>query len=279
MRVFVFLGGVLGFLASLYFLLVVLSFFPEGEVLFSSGIYLFLKDVVGPFAAGLGGAVAGAFSSYMFQLATDKAKSAVEAVNSYNRALTILNSKYNDLCTIKNGMVVPYSHHEFRFVMMPSLPLRHPVQGNAIDFLSDKLVIHGLADVFAKVVLAEERYSSSICNITERNKMLEQYRAESDASGVRERDMLSMLVRIHGPERVIRLHQYTENMLVALDEALRTLYEAINALHEELAPKIILKDMKCLAIDLTSSAKLLETPGPKIQDIVKLVREHNVPQA
>ncbi|WP_213157988.1 hypothetical protein [Pseudomonas aeruginosa] len=279
MRVFVFLGGVLGFLASLYFLLVVLSFFPEGEILFSSGIYLFLKDVVGPFAAGLGGAVAGAFSSYMFQLATDREKSAVEAVNNYNRALAILNSKYNDLCTIKKGMVVPYFHHEVRFVMMPSLPARHPIQSNAIDFLCDSLVVHGLGDVFGKVVLAEERYSSSICNIAERNKMLEQYRAELDASDVRGGDILSMLVRIHGRERVIRLYQYTESMLVALDEALRTLYEVINALSEELAPKIILKNMKCLAIDLTSSAKLLETPDPKIQDIVKLIGGHNVPQA
>lgn len=263
-------GIIFGLAASVFTVIFALAFYPSAEQILPSKTYEFLKDILGPVAAGFGGAIAGAvmgaFANARVQEKFEHNKSAIAQITSYNMGLIILTSMYRELATLKKDLVIPIKDEPLRFILMPITHELKISSDRATDALSILLSTLGLAEPLSDLMLAEQSYAAAMGSLIERNRIVPEYREKFDNAmskkAGRQRTGLKELVEIHGHTSILRLYNFSEATISGLDNSLVKLHGVMARLDAELAPLIKYKNHKLLKL-ANSGLYLNPTPPPK----------------
>jgi hypothetical protein len=244
-------GAVIGAVLTILLLMGALSFFSDAKEVVSPDLYSFLKDIVGPIAAGFGGAIAGALTTY--KVSTDaqaKTEGLIEARN-YNRGVLILVSKLNELASIKKSMIIPCESDLLRFATIPALPTQDKDRGRAEAYLTETLIALESYDVIKHVVLAEEYFDSVRSSLNERNRMVDRHRAQIEQGDSRFEGRVSLnnLVQVHGVGATIKLYVFTEQFIEMVDDSIVILRRAIDSVSDTCAEKLKGRGIKILKYD------------------------------
>lgn len=253
----------MGFVVTIFLFLGLLAVFPESTSPIPSVVHNIFKDILGPVAAGFGGALLGAFSTYAIQSNTERRKEKISFIKSYNEGLTILTMKYKDLWSIKQQVIVPCQNEPLRFMRMPRFQEYLSSDDRAIDALSQIIINAGMGDLLSKLLVAEKKYTAALASFGERNDLLLQYVAELDGyyakTKGRQRPTLADLVLIHSHTRILRLYDFSEGVIRNLDDAIASLYHIINHLRTTLPAKIEFEKYPLIDVKVEVSEK---TPPP-----------------
>ncbi|MBD9653559.1 hypothetical protein IB239_01875 [Pseudomonas sp. PDM12] len=242
MRAQLIIGAALGVVGTIFLALMVLAFVVPDYSYAPSTIYNFLKDIVGPVAAGFGGALAGAYASYSFQERTLASAENKVSLKVYNKAIMVLVNKYAELLTFKMQVIAPHENVDLRFVTIPELIGFEATQEKVAYSICELLLSVGEGDLFKDLVKAESGYSSAMAAIKERSLIYGEHRARSDqvsiiASGSHDLNFKA-LVSVHGIPALVRLYQETEGMISTVDTVVEILFNALKRLDQECGPKI-----------------------------------------
>ncbi len=245
-------GFIIGLVFSVFVFFALLAFVTDQSSIFLSGAYNFFKDIVGPIAAGFGGAIAGAFATYRLQSLVEERKSKVSDVSNYNRGVEILSAKNRDLWVYKKQVVEKFQDEELRFLKMPDFP-EMPINSlMASDCLNELLIRFGMASSISALMTAERKYVATISNLWQRNKMVAKYRTELDEffrmRRTRYTPSLGDLVRVHSHTRLLRLYEYTEMAIDDLDRSLVAFYEILISLQKNMAKHIAYQGLNVLDV-------------------------------
>jgi hypothetical protein len=262
-------GIIFGLAASVFGVIIALSFYPSAEQMLPSKTYEFFKDILGPVAAGFGGAIAGAImgaiANARMQEKFEHDKAAIAQITSYNRGLIILISMYRELATLKKDLVVPIMDEPLRFIRMPITHELTVSSDRATDVLSILLSTLGLAELLSDLMLAEQSYAAAMRSLIERNRIVLEYREKFDNAISKKQGRqtagLKELVEIHGHTSMLRLYNYSEATISGLDRSLIRLHGVMARLDAELAPMVKYKNHKILG-QVSSSTYLKPVSSP-----------------
>lgn len=252
MNVILFGGAAIGSVITILLFMGVLSFFSEAEDLVNPNIYSFFKDIVGPIAAGFGGAIAGALTTYKVTSESQVKSDGLMEARNYNRGINILVSKLNELASIKRSIIIPHEDDVLRFTTIPALAIMDKDRGRAETWLTEILITLESYEVIQKMVLAEEFYDSLRSALGERNRMVERYGDQFDRSAAHLESRLSLndLVLIHGIGSTIKLYSYTEQLISMLDDSITHIAAAIDLVGDTCVEKIKGRGVKILKYKL-----------------------------
>lgn len=258
------LGLILGITVTFFLFLIVVSGIDANHPLVSSSVIAFLKDVVGPFAAGLGGAAVGALLSSHFQHAHDKAKENDQILKDYFHGYSILLSKFHELRATHENAVRPYQEYPLRFVDIPSAPGYSNIQERAELILGPILLQLGLFEVMDTIRTCETGYSYCLQNHAQRDNIFNECRDKLIDIPDEDRDILRIVEEI-GLVKVGRLYFATEGFIEVLDETLEWFAKLLNILDTQAAPQIKkLNPLKIVAASY-SALPIQKTPPPAIR--------------
>ncbi|MEH6415538.1 hypothetical protein [Pseudomonas sp. CGJS7] len=272
-------GVIFGLAASIFSILLALAFYPSAEPMLPSRTYDFFKDILGPVAAGFGGAIAGAImgaiANARVQEKFENNKTAIIQITNYNLGITILVSMYRELATLKKDLVLPVKDSPLRFLLMPITHELNVSTDRATTSLNTLLFTHGLSDLQSKLMITEQRYIATMKSLIERNRIVPEYREKFDAAVSkkqgRQKAGFKEIVEIHGHTALLRLYNFSEATISSLDQSLISLHNVIMRLDSELAPLVKYKEHKILGY--TNSKEYLEpTPPPKYSSADDLSR-------
>lgn len=273
-KVLVVVGAVLGGVICVFSSLIVLAFFPFVESIFPPKTYDFIKDILGPVAAGFGGAIAGVLTSHHIQTKAEEKKAEAQALedkrklnikkaSDYNKGVGILIAKYRDIANIKMQVVGPCAKDELRFLTMP-ISQRMPLnESKATDYLDELLIEESMGSILSRLMVVEQKYVATMSGVLERNDLILPYRAEFDAAIPRThhrmRAGLSDVVLIHGCTRLLRLYSSSEGLIANIDETLSAFDEILSKLRSDVLFRIKLKDVNI--VDFSNDRRAM-TPTP-----------------
>ncbi|CRI57749.1 hypothetical protein [Pseudomonas sp. CCOS 191] len=245
-------GFIVGLVFSVFGFFALLAFVSDQSSIFVSGAYNIFKDILGPVAAGFGGAIAGAFATYRLQSLVEDNKSKVTDVSNYNRGVEILSAKNRDLWVYKRQVIEKFQKHELRFLKMPDFP-EMPINSlMASDYLNELLIRFGMGSEISALMTAERKYVATISNLWQRNRMIAKYRMELDEffrmRRTRYTPSLGDLVRVHGHTRLLRLYEYTEMAIDDLDRSLAAFYKILISLQRNMAKHIAYQNLNILEV-------------------------------
>ncbi len=184
----------------------------------------------------------GAFATYGIQSAEERRKQKIATINSYNKGISILSMKYNDLWTLKRQVVTPFQNLPLRFMSIPRTQELTPNTEKAADALNQIVIKEGMGDLLTKLLIAEKKYTAVHASLRERNDMVLPFSKELDTylakTKGRQTPPLKTLVRIHSHTKLLRLYEYSEQFIIALDDALFYLHTLITQLEGALLLKI-----------------------------------------
>lgn len=264
-------GSIIGFVATIFLVFVLLSVFSESTSPVPSVVYAIFKDILGPVAAGFGGALLGAFATYAMQSNVERRKEKISAVNAYNKGMTVLLVKYKDLWTLKQQVIVPCQDLPLRFLRIPRFQEFLPNSESATDSLNQIIISAGIGDLLSKLMIAEKKYIAALASFRERNDMVLQYMTELDThfskTKGRQTPSLSDLVEIHSHTRLLRLYDFSESVIRNLDDAITYLHDLIVKLGEKLPSQIKFQKNPLIEINLE---KPEQTPMPHYRTIDEL---------
>ncbi|WP_312571390.1 hypothetical protein [Stutzerimonas balearica] len=258
------IGMLAGVVLSFFLLTALLVIFTDSNPALPPNFFTFLKDVIGPVAAGFGGAIAGAASSYYMQQHSEANKETKKRELDYNSGLSVIAAKINDLASTKAALIIPYQHNRLRFIEIPALPAGEPISASAEQCLGHILITLGKAQLMMKLNLAEQRYRASVWNLAERSRYIQRYREDADkhASGNRRTITLLEISEITGLSRLIRLYNFTEQMIAVLDEAIISLKEIMLEIQKECSPLLKKEGCKIILLTPEENESLERTPPP-----------------
>lgn len=273
-KVLVVVGAILGCVICVFSLLIVLAIFPFVESIFPPRTYDFVKDILGPVAAGFGGAIAGVLTSHNIQSKAEAKKAEVQALedirklnikkaSNYNKGVGILIAKYRDIANIKMQVVVPCARDELRFLTMPTSQKIPINESKATDYLDELLIEESMGSILSRLMVVEQKYVATMSGVLDRNDLILPYRAEFDAALPRThhrlRAGLSEVVSIHGCTRLLRLYLSSENLICNIDDTLSAFDEILTKLQSDVLCLIKLKDVNI--VDFSNDQRAM-TPTP-----------------
>jgi hypothetical protein len=288
-------GAALGMVGSVFLSLIVLSFFPTAESILPARTYEFIKDILGPVAAGFGGAIAGVLTSHHIQTKVEARKAESQAlaearkaeaealsvertaevnkVSDYNKGIGILISKYRDIATIKRQVVMTSKNDPLRFLTMPISQDIPENQLRASDHLGKLLIEQGMGDVLSKLMVLEQKYVAAMYGVRERNRTVLPYRAEFDAALPRDQFRrsagLSDVIWVHGCTRLLRLYSFSEGFISMIDDTLISFDNTLIELQVIFSGKFKFPDLNI--IDYQNDGTALEpTPPPFYKTVDEL---------
>lgn len=234
------LGAFAGAILTIFVVMAGLAFLEPGEYGVPAPLYNLLKDIVGPVAAGFGGAISGAFVSYRYQQDNERRQTLREEGKSYNRAMGLLAYKLNDIASIKTSAILPYENHSLRFIIIPAMPHSQAREERATDTLSDILIGRGEEDLLPLVFEAEEMYHSARESFFQRVQLISEMREKTEAAeeGSGRLISLEIMVSIHGAGATIRMYRLTEQVIVAIDDSIDQLINALEILGQRCGSKL-----------------------------------------
>ncbi|WP_338487578.1 hypothetical protein VRB78_16350 [Pseudomonas trivialis] len=263
-------GIIFGLAASVFSMIFALAFYPSAEQILPSKTYEFFKDILGPVAAGFGGAIAGAvmgaIANARMQEKFEHNKAAIAQITSYNMGLIILTSMYRELATLKKDLVIPVKDEPLRFILMPITHEINISSDRATDAMRILISTLGLAELLSDLMLAEQSYVAAMGSLIERNRMVLEYREKFDNAMSkkpgRQKAGLKELVEIHGHTSILRLYNYSEATISGLDRSLVRLHDVMVRLDAELAPLVKYKGHILLGLK-NSGTYLIPAPSPR----------------
>ncbi|WP_341860578.1 hypothetical protein AAEO47_06825 [Pseudomonas aeruginosa] len=236
-------GAYLGVTIVFFGLLVVLSFSSEISDLITPTVLSLLKDIVGPVAAGFGGAIAGAYAAYFLSrseaLRIKKEKEAEEKrvremqeIQEINVTLVGLFAKLNDVWTIKKSYFDPWEDEPLRFLTIPpfTMPLKVPERISNSTIANIECL--GLDNAVRLFYMADEGYYAILDNLSARGALLRDIRELMSANGcangvsVGLRDYLVYA----GIGRLVALYINTEELIRQIKAVSSDLIASISAL-------------------------------------------------
>ncbi|MCP1651815.1 hypothetical protein [Pseudomonas nitroreducens] len=284
MQVFV-VGVLVGVTTTFFGLLLLLSFSPDIGELVTPSIFSLLKDIVGPVAAGFGGAIAGAFAAYFLSRAESKRKRSedafeevrknrLEEVRQINIALVGLAAKLNDVLSIKKSYIDPMVDDRARFIVIPPFVRPATSRERISDQTTAMLACLPLKNATSLIYQADEGYFSLLDGLYTRGVVLQELRdlLERNKKHVGQ-PTLTLLdyVNAGGGGRLIALYLMTEDMLSLLTETAQSLADAILAVTE-----MAMERYKGLGIPLVTHKKLMSDsffiPPPYFDSVESLKR-------
>ncbi|SNT47213.1 MULTISPECIES: hypothetical protein [unclassified Pseudomonas] len=270
MRLFFLFGVLLGGLSTFYLALLLVAIEPNLGILINSNVVSLLKDVVGPVAAGFGGAIAGAYAAYTLQESKEKARSDRESAGAVSRARLVLVRCLSELTSLKKYHFYPHRDESLRFVMINLLPEAPVVEASVSDKFIDVLADIGAGPALDSVMLSIARYKACFENFSRRNQSLQEFRQAMQEGNfhIREEVSVENMVEAYGAPRLMAMYRNTEEIIVVLDEAIATLNAAI-----ELTTNVVSDGFKGSGLPQLmfkihdAHLKFLEPlPAPKIQE-------------
>ena len=234
------IGAVIGAVVMVFAVMAGLAFIEPGEYGVPAPLYMLLKDIVGPVAAGFGGAVSGALVSYKYQQDTERKASAKAKVRNYNKAVAILASKLNDVGSLKRIFVLPFQNDAVRFIRMPVVSGRYTTPGSAVELLEEILIEHGLHKLYTDIGIVEALYFSVHDSVGSRDRIIEKHRDRADEVSHRYGRRLTLrdVAEIHGVPSLVRLYVYTEDIISLIDECIASISSVMKRLNEECASRV-----------------------------------------
>lgn len=283
-RISFFVGVILGIVGSVFLSLTILSFFPTVEPILPTRTYEFIKDILGPVAAGFGGAIAGVLTSHHIQTKAEARKAEAEAlsaertaeaekVSDYNKGIGILISKYRDIAAIKTQVVMTSKDDQLRFLTMPISQDIPENQLRASDHLGKLLIEQGMGEMLSKLMVLEQKYIAAIYSVRERNRTILPYRTEFDAALPRDQFRrnagISDVIWIHGCTRLLRLYSFSEGFISLIDDTLVSFDNVLTELKITFPGKFKFPDLN--VIDYQNNGIALEpTPPPFYKTVDEL---------
>lgn len=237
MRLGIIIGIILGAVSTIFAFLAFFSFSDVGKRLMPADNIAFFKDIVGPLAAGLGGAAAGAVMSAYSQRVIEKDKELDKLVLDYNSGVTILLSRLNELYSFRQVAIIPYQNEAMRFISIPSMPLNAGVQGSCEALLTPVMLAIDCAELLNDISLCEARYSACLLNQQQRDLLYEECRQRAGE----DRDLAISLFDLKKQLGVIRLrniYRATEGYIEVLEETISGLTAVLSRLNSEALPKL-----------------------------------------
>lgn len=231
------LGLILGLTITFFLFLVLVSGLDANHPLVSSNVIAFLKDVVGPFAAGLGGAAVGALLSSHFQRAHDKTKEDEQILKDYFEGHSILHSKYRELKDIHFNAVQPYADKVWRFLEMPKDPGGSDIKDRAEKVLGPIFLQLGLNEALELLCLCETFHRYCLQNQAQRDAIKEECDNLLNERNVPSSDLKSAL-EVLGKNRILRLYISTEGFIEVLGKAVSEFERLIKMLDDKAFPHI-----------------------------------------
>lgn len=260
----VLLGVVIGLIVAVFLFLFTFALLPSAEPALPPGMFSLMKDIVGPVAAGFGGAIAGAFASYFIQSAAENRKKLEQECVNYSAAIGILISKINELGSIKKAMIVPCQDEQLRFFTIRTVPKGDVSKAQAAPLINDLLIRYGLSELFVELGVAEEYYLSMIWSVNHCGDYIARYRDEQrkHTLGKQREISLSTLKEIHGVSGILQLYSFVEGFILALDEAIAAMINVMERVQKELAPKLRIQGAMLLNASVPDNEVLKRTPEP-----------------
>lgn len=234
------IGAVIGAVAALFMVMAGLAFIEPGDYGVPPFLYLFLKDIVGPVAAGFGGAISGAFISYRYQQQNEERKLLSDEARSFNRAMALLAHKLNDIASIKNSAILPRQNDPVRFITIPPIAQSPSREERAAESLGEILIGRGLQDLLPDIFEAEELYHSVRESFYERATLISEMREKTEISveGRGRVVSLDLLVNILGVGATVRMYHLTEQIITGIDDAIDGLIDSLMVVGERCGRKI-----------------------------------------
>lgn len=264
MRFFFLMGALIGSLIMFYVLLGLVAYSQEISGLFNPLMISVLKDVVGPVSAGFGGAIAGAYGAYFLQQKNESEKESRVDASALHKSIILFGEMLNELLTIKKYCVYPYRDNEVRFLEIPKISPSPGVQEHLDTRIIDIFIMMNLAEQLTVIKLAAARYKACFENFSNRNQMLDEYRALLNASGFQKDIGVSLddIASVVYPGRLIAMCSMTEQTLEVLDESIQSLKSATDALADAFESKFKGSGTRGVRMDFSESG-LYMAPVPK----------------
>ncbi|CAG8866720.1 hypothetical protein [Pseudomonas fluorescens] len=264
MRFFFLMGVLIGTLIMFYALLGVVAYSQEISGLFDPLMISVLKDVVGPVSAGFGGAIAGAYGAYFLQQKNESEKESRVDASALHKSIILFGEMLNELLTTKKYCIFPYKDNEIRFLEIPKISPSPGVQEQLDTRLIDIFIAMNLAEQLTVIKLAASRYKACFENFSNRNQMLDEYRALLNASGFQKDIGVSLddIASVVYPGRLIAMCSMTEQTLEVLDESIQSLKSATDILADAFESKFKGSGTRGVRMDFSES-DLYMAPVPK----------------
>ncbi|QZX85370.1 hypothetical protein [Metapseudomonas otitidis] len=272
MRLGIIIGIILGAVSTIFIFLAFFSFYDVGKKLMSADNIAFFKDIIGPLAAGLGGAAAGAVMSVYAQKINEKDKELDKLVLDYNSGVTNLLSQLNEMYTFREIAIVPFQNDFMRFISIPALPLGGESRANSQAMLNPVLLELDCADLLNEVAMCEARYLACLQNLKQRDRLYEECRqkiADDESLFVSLFDLKNQL----GPKRLKNLYVATEGYIKVLDESIFKHQELLKRLSGEAIPRLKAKrpDRPLIKTDIMEGANLDPLSPPVFASAAELM--------
>ncbi|MGU1191403.1 hypothetical protein [Pseudomonas aeruginosa] len=282
---FLLVGMLIGGAATFFSILFLFSFSPDIEGAITPSMLSFLKDIVGPVAAGFGGAIAGAYAAYFLSrseaLRVKAEKEAeenrlreIQEVQEINVALVNLMAKLNDIWTIKVSYFDPWANNPLRFLLIPPFTMPVKVPERLPNSTVAKVACLGLKDATNILYKADEGYYSILDNLLVRGGALKEIRdllSERACTG----DLCLQDYKVFaGAGRLVALYINTEELIKLIRDISSDLIDSISALADMAVCKYKGLGVPIITHDVISDGKF-EMPAPyyKSPDDLKSVLE------
>lgn len=241
----------MGIFGAFQIVLFAFAFWPPASSLVDQALISYSKDVLGPVFTGLGGAGLGALAAYKFQKRAEADKEFKESVNALRLVKFQLINKLSELVSIKKASVLPFEDRGHRFVSIGPLPespaIKEQVDNRILNLLADV----GAAEAIQELLLGDQRYFACFENFKERNKALYAFREKVTEAGLNS-DMnydFRHLLRAVEPGRVLALYHVTENLLLVLDEGIKSIDVALEMVGSALDIKFSAKGARSIKFE------------------------------
>ncbi|EPJ7517523.1 hypothetical protein MC833_000171 [Pseudomonas aeruginosa] len=278
-------GMLIGGAATFFSILFLFSFSPDIERSINPSMLSLLKDIVGPVAAGFGGAIAGAYAAYFLSrseaLRVKAEKEAeenrlreIQEVQEINVALVNLMAKLNDIWTIKVSYFDPWADNPLRFLLIPPFTMPVKVPERLPNSTVAKVACLGLKDATNILYKADEGYYSILDNLLVRGGALKEIR-----------DLLSERARTNGGTlslqdykvfagagRLVALYINTEGLIKLIRDISNDLIGSISALSDMAICKYKGLGVPIITHNVISDSKF-EMPAPYYTSVEDLKSE------
>lgn len=266
------MGSLVGAFLTFFIFIAIFAVAPDISKVISPTIISVLKDVGGPVAAGFGGAIAGALSSYVFQRKIEREKEFKADVSAIHKTSVHLMMQLNDLFTIKKNGIYPSVTDPARFLNMSKIPSNPNVSDRIDPRIIDIAMSVNDAAAIDILYLADSMYRACFENITNRNTCIDEFRADVVSAGLGRKGEHSIreLVDTLGEGQLIALYLMTEQMIDVLDESLDLLNKAMGLVNELVDKKYKGLEVLRLKLEIDENKEYLNKTPPPYFDVDSL---------
>lgn len=258
-------GLLLGIFIAFQLALCAFAFYPPFTNVVDLTLVAYLKDVLGPVVTGFGGAGLGALAAYKFQQKTEADREFKETLNILRLVKMQIVTKLSELVSIKKTSILEHADDKVRFIHIGPLPEAAAIKDRVDSRILNVLADAGAAKAIEQVLLGDQRYFACFDNFKERNKALYEYRDKVNSLGLASGIACSFgeIARAVEPGRIISLYICTENLLLVLDEGIKSLGDALDLVGSALDDKFKAKGAKNIKFSRSEGSAFERLPKSK----------------